>query len=127
MGHSPLDDGAGARPLPDKPLFTLRPRRGWVRLNVRELWAYRELLFFLTLRDIQVRYKQTLLGAAWAVQGDQFDPPLARRLPGMAGAMRAGPRSRTSHISASAERVCGRSLRSRVPPRCPEPSASDFA
>jgi lipopolysaccharide transport system permease protein len=64
---TPPDDGAAPRPLPDKPLFTLRPRRGWVRLNVRELWAYRELLFFLTLRDIQVRYKQTLLGAAWAI------------------------------------------------------------
>lgn len=53
--------------LPEKPLFTLRPSRGWVPLNVRELWAYRELLFFLTLRDIQIRYKQTLLGATWAV------------------------------------------------------------
>jgi lipopolysaccharide transport system permease protein len=58
---------APGHPLPDKPLFTLRPRGGWVRLNVRELWAYRELLYFLTLRDIQVRYKQTLLGVAWAV------------------------------------------------------------
>jgi lipopolysaccharide transport system permease protein len=53
--------------LPDKPLFTLEPSRGWVPLNLRELWLYRELLFFLTLRDVQVRYKQTLLGAAWAV------------------------------------------------------------
>lgn len=57
----------GGYVLPDKPLFTLRPSKGWVRLNLRELWAYRELLFFLTLRDIQVRYKQTLLGAAWAI------------------------------------------------------------
>ena len=53
--------------LPEKPLFTLRPSRGWVRLNVRELWRYRELLYFLTWRDIQVRYKQTVLGAAWAI------------------------------------------------------------
>jgi lipopolysaccharide transport system permease protein len=43
------------------------PSRGWVNLKLRELWAYRELLFFLTWRDIKVRYKQTLLGATWAV------------------------------------------------------------
>jgi lipopolysaccharide transport system permease protein len=36
-------------------------------LNLREIWAYRELLFFLTWRDIKIRYKQTLLGAAWAI------------------------------------------------------------
>jgi lipopolysaccharide transport system permease protein len=39
----------------------------WVPLNLRELWAYRELLFFLTWRDIKVRYKQTLLGVSWAI------------------------------------------------------------
>jgi len=42
-------------------------RKGWASLNLRELWEYRELLFFLTWRDIKVRYKQTALGAAWAV------------------------------------------------------------
>ena len=41
--------------------------RGWTSLGLRELWAYRELLYFLTWRDIKVRYKQTLLGGAWAV------------------------------------------------------------
>jgi lipopolysaccharide transport system permease protein len=45
----------------------LRPRSGWQALDLRELWAARELLFFLTLRDVKVRYKQTALGAAWAV------------------------------------------------------------
>jgi lipopolysaccharide transport system permease protein len=53
--------------LPDRPLFILRPTRGWVRLNLHELWVYRELLFFLTLRDVKVRYKQTILGAAWTI------------------------------------------------------------
>jgi lipopolysaccharide transport system permease protein len=53
--------------LPEKPLFTVRPSRGWVALNLRDLWVYRELLFFLTWRDVKVRYKQTVLGAAWAV------------------------------------------------------------
>ena len=41
--------------------------QGWASLNLRELWEYRELLFFLTWRDIIVRYKQTVLGAAWAI------------------------------------------------------------
>jgi lipopolysaccharide transport system permease protein len=45
----------------------IRPSRGWVGLRFRELWAYRELLYFLTWRDVKVRYKQTMFGAAWAV------------------------------------------------------------
>lgn len=43
------------------------PSKGWVALGLRELYAYRELLYFLTWRDIKVRYKQTVLGAAWAI------------------------------------------------------------
>jgi lipopolysaccharide transport system permease protein len=53
--------------LPDKPLIRIRPSRGWVALNLRDLWAYRELLYFLTWRDVKVRYKQTVLGVTWAV------------------------------------------------------------
>jgi homopolymeric O-antigen transport system permease protein len=45
----------------------IRPSRGWVSLRLKELWNYRELLYFLTWRDIKVRYKQTVLGAAWAI------------------------------------------------------------
>jgi len=45
----------------------LEPIVGWRSLQLRELWEYRELLFFLTWRDIKVRYKQTALGAAWAI------------------------------------------------------------
>jgi len=45
----------------------LRPSRGWIPLNLHELWAFRELIYFLTWRDIKVRYKQTVLGAAWAI------------------------------------------------------------
>src|SRR5947209_16915668 len=59
--------GELAYTLPEKPLFTLRPSRGWVALNLRDLWVYRDLLFFLTWRDVKVRYKQTVLGAVWAV------------------------------------------------------------
>ncbi|MBM4350132.1 MAG: ABC transporter permease, partial [Deltaproteobacteria bacterium] len=45
----------------------IRPTEGWVSLKLHELWEYRELLYFLTWRDIKVRYKQTVLGAAWAI------------------------------------------------------------
>ena len=47
--------------------FFIDPPSGWTSIGFRELWAYRELLYFLTLRDVKVRYKQTALGAAWAV------------------------------------------------------------
>ena len=45
----------------------IEPSKGWVSLRLGELWEYRELLYFLTWRDIKIRYKQTVLGAAWAV------------------------------------------------------------
>lgn len=48
-------------------ITVIEPPRGWRMLDWRELWAYRELLWVLTARDVKVRYKQTLLGAAWAV------------------------------------------------------------
>lgn len=53
--------------LPKDPLVRIRPSRGWVSLDLRELWAYRELFFFLTWRDVKVRYKQTVIGIAWAL------------------------------------------------------------
>lgn len=49
------------------PHLRIEPSKGWVNLKLRELWEYRELLYFLTWRDIKVRYKQTVLGAAWAI------------------------------------------------------------
>jgi lipopolysaccharide transport system permease protein len=49
------------------PVTIIRPSRGWISLDLRALWEYRELLYFLTWRDIKVRYKQTVLGAAWAI------------------------------------------------------------
>lgn len=45
----------------------IRPSGGWRAVNLAEVWRYRELLFFLTLRDVKLRYKQTVLGVAWAV------------------------------------------------------------
>lgn len=52
---------SAARPI------IIEPEKRWVALELREIWDYRELLFFLMWRDIKVRYKQTALGAAWAV------------------------------------------------------------
>src|SRR5213594_3928219 len=49
------------------PVIRIEPSRGWVSLKLDELWQYRELLYFLIWRDIKVRYKQTALGAAWAI------------------------------------------------------------
>jgi len=46
---------------------TVRPSRGWLGVNLKELWRYRELIYFLIWRDVKVSYKQTLLGAAWAI------------------------------------------------------------
>ncbi len=52
----------------EKGIVTLiHPSRGWISLKLAELWKYRELLYFLTWRDIKVRYKQTVIGAAWAI------------------------------------------------------------
>lgn len=63
----PQDTAAQPALLSGASVTIIAPRPGWRALNVREMWAYRELLFFLTWRDVKVRYKQTLLGAAWAV------------------------------------------------------------
>lgn len=53
--------------LADLPTFSIDPPTGWTSIGLRELWDYRELLYFLTWRDVKVRYKQTALGAAWAI------------------------------------------------------------
>src|ERR1700741_2525035 len=53
--------------LPAEPLVVIQPSRKWSLLSLKDIWAYRELLFFLTWRDVKVRYKQTALGAAWAI------------------------------------------------------------
>jgi len=52
---------------PQNVVVRITPSKGWVSLKLKELWAYRELLYFLVWRDIKVRYKQTILGASWAI------------------------------------------------------------
>lgn len=62
-----VDNAARDTALPEKPVVVIEPRRGWVSLDLGDLWHYRDLLYILTMRDIRVRYKQTALGAAWAI------------------------------------------------------------
>jgi lipopolysaccharide transport system permease protein len=49
------------------PIVFIKPSRGWVLPQIRDIWAYRELLYFLVWRDLKVRYKQTVLGVLWAI------------------------------------------------------------
>jgi lipopolysaccharide transport system permease protein len=74
--HAPLtsktaadgDDAGGLlRRVPDRPVILIESEETGVQLAFSDLWSYRELLYFLTWRDIKVRYKQTALGAAWAI------------------------------------------------------------
>jgi lipopolysaccharide transport system permease protein len=54
-------------PEHDVPEMIIRPRRGWIAIDWTELWRHRELLYFLVWRDVKVRYKQAILGFAWAI------------------------------------------------------------
>jgi lipopolysaccharide transport system permease protein len=60
-----MTDKKLAKPSPD--VITIRSLQGWSSLNLRDLWKYRELLYFMVWRDIKVRYKQAILGIAWAI------------------------------------------------------------
>ncbi len=64
LADSPNDLSLAAAVVPST---IIRPSSGWASLGLKELWEYRELLYFLIWRDIKVRYKQTILGAAWAI------------------------------------------------------------
>lgn len=61
-------DNQSLNKLPiDPPHVHIEPSKSWLKLPLKDLWRYRELLYFLTWRDIKIRYKQTALGAAWAI------------------------------------------------------------
>lgn len=68
---TPARAGTSARPAAElerpRPVTVVQPSRGWIALRLRDLWAYRELAYFLVWRDVKVRYAQTALGALWAV------------------------------------------------------------
>ncbi len=61
------DSGPEALKPAGSRIIRIEPSKGWVSLKIGELWEYRELLYFLTWRDLKVRYKQTLLGVLWAI------------------------------------------------------------
>ena len=63
----PPPPSPSAQRLPEKPVVVIEASRSWTGLRLKDVWQYRELLYFLTWRDVKVRYKQTMLGAAWAV------------------------------------------------------------
>jgi homopolymeric O-antigen transport system permease protein len=63
-----LKSSTAARPdLPKEPVVIIEPNQVWNAINLRDLWSFRELLYFLTWRDVKVKYKQTVLGVAWAI------------------------------------------------------------
>src|SRR5947207_3393902 len=64
---TPLDRKAPPDAGAEIPVLRIRPSPGWRAIDFRELWRYRELLYFLVWRDVKVRYKQTVLGALWAL------------------------------------------------------------
>jgi len=66
MGVTQTQAGVAAKPA-EYPVLRIEARRGWLALDLRELWAYRDLIYFFVWRDIKVRYKQTVIGAAWAI------------------------------------------------------------
>jgi lipopolysaccharide transport system permease protein len=60
-------DEVADQPSVDLPFLRIQPSKGWVQLNLLELWDYRELAYLLAWRDVTIRYKQTVFGASWAV------------------------------------------------------------
>src|SRR5512143_3856916 len=55
------------QPIADISVIRIEPSRSWLSVGLRELWAYRELLYFLVWRDVKVRYKQTVIGIGWTI------------------------------------------------------------
>lgn len=64
---SPMRTAARLATAADGLVIRIAPSKGWVSLRLGELWEYRELLYFLSWRDVKIRYKQTILGAGWAI------------------------------------------------------------
>src|SRR5947207_7247785 len=60
-------DAAGSPAAPRKPLVRIRPPVRWAPINIREMWHFRDLLTTFAMRDVKLRYRQTVLGAVWVV------------------------------------------------------------
>lgn len=67
IAQTEIQNPQGETVVDARPVFFIKPEQGLASLGLRELWEYRELLYFFVWRDIKVRYKQTVLGAAWAI------------------------------------------------------------
>ena len=65
--HPPVLDEPLAKPLASVPTVRIQPPSGWFNLRLKELWAYRELIYFFVWRDVKVRYKQTAIGVLWVI------------------------------------------------------------
>jgi len=63
----PSDDARLAARLATKSTVRIEPPRGWLQMRLGEVWAYRELLYFLVWRDVKIRYKQTAIGVLWVI------------------------------------------------------------
>src|SRR5881275_2563825 len=63
----PENASQSAVELPENPLVVIESNKAFSVFDLKELWSFRELLYFLTWRDVKVRYKQTALGVAWAI------------------------------------------------------------
>jgi lipopolysaccharide transport system permease protein len=84
---------AAAAPVPqvvreDAPELVIRPHKGWIGIDWRELWRFRELMYFLVWRDVKVRYKQAALGFAWAIFVPLIMVTIYTLIFGRAGGMR---------------------------------------
>jgi len=67
MNKMSMSTPSSRSPIASSPITVIKPGKGWVPLHLRDLWNYRELLYFLVWRDIKVLYKQTVIGAFWAI------------------------------------------------------------
>ena len=77
----PVEDCFASQKAAGSSIVRIRPSAGWRAVNLVEVWRYRELLGFLALRDVKLRYKQTALGVAWAViQAVVYDARVQRFL-----------------------------------------------
>ncbi|MBV9325623.1 MAG: ABC transporter permease [Chloroflexi bacterium] len=63
----PVTSEPVSEPATELPFIHIHPSKGWIQLNLRELWDYRELAYLLAWRDVTIRYKQTVFGASWAI------------------------------------------------------------
>ncbi|HEV2292218.1 MAG TPA: ABC transporter permease [Tepidisphaeraceae bacterium] len=90
---APTPEPAASLPHPhgahdDAPEMVIRPRKGWIGIDWKELWRFRELMFFLVWRDVKVRYKQAALGFAWAIFVPLIMVTIYTLIFGRAGGMR---------------------------------------